>query len=156
MAALVVVAAFSVEAFVQTLGPPVLRARWTEGEGPMERWSVKDKLKAIGKAVGVAVDYGKSPWSDIKSLLEARDDLAHAKPATQLVTSTIKVPPDGKLPADLIGPLVAQKYRPLHDLAELERVANLIDDALLPMWTGAGNPASTFGIHGTSSYVVSI
>ncbi len=73
--AAVVLSAFAVEGFCQTLGPQVLHASWNPPAQPQagqddgglcikvkkfgdERLPVCDKLKKIGKACGVQVDYG--------------------------------------------------------------------------------------------------
>lgn len=73
--AAVVLSAFAVEGFCQTLGPQVLRETWDAPKQPStgqgsevgskkakkfgdERLPVCDKLKKIGKACGVSVDYG--------------------------------------------------------------------------------------------------
>lgn len=72
ISAALVMTAFSVEAFIQTVGPEVLPDTWIAGDKPVERWRALDKLKAIGKATEIAVDYGSLPWSNIKELFQAR------------------------------------------------------------------------------------
>ena len=154
--AALVMMAFSVEAFVQTLGPGVLKEEWTQGKRPAERWPVTQKLKEIGRKLSVRVDYGKCPWKDIKDLLEARDDLAHAKPALREASGTIEVLPGGGVAPDAFRPPLIERYEPFHNLDVLNRLARVIDDALLPLWVAAGNDKRTFTMHGASGYVVTI
>ena len=155
MAALVMMA-FSVEAFVQTLGPEVLSEEWTQEQHPAERWKVTKKLKVIGRRLGVPVDYGKSPWQDIKALLSARDDLAHAKPTLRGASGRVEILPSGEVAPDAFRPLLIEKYQPFHNLDVLNRLAQVIDHALLTLWVAAGKDERRFTMHGASAYVVTV
>lgn len=155
MAALVMMA-FSVEAFIQTLGPEVLKEEWTQEEYPAERWKVTKKLKEVGRRLGVPVDYGTSPWQDIKALFEARDDLAHAKPALREASGRVEISSGGEVAPDAFRPLLNEKYQPFHNLDMLNRLAPVIDNALLSLWVAAGNDERRFTMHGASAYVVTM
>lgn len=155
MAALVMMA-FSVEAFVQTLGPEVLSDEWTQEERPAERWKVTKKLKEIGRKLGVPVDYGESPWQDIKALFEARDDLAHAKPALREASGRVEILPGGGVAPDAFRPLLIERYQPFHNLDVLNRLAQVIDHELLTLWIAAGKDERRFTMHGASAYVVTM
>ena len=75
-----VLLAFGIEAFCQEQGPKLFEEAWPGADG-VERKPVHAKLKLIGAKLGVVVDYGKHPWSDIRALLRVRDSLAHPKPS---------------------------------------------------------------------------
>jgi hypothetical protein len=147
ISAAVVMTAFSVEAFCQTLGPMVLASRWTAEKRPAERWPVLKKLKEIGKAVSVSVDYGKEPWKGISELFDARDRLAHAKLDSGETDRVIDVP-NGIDPVDHLYQLLDEEFQPLHDLDKLDQLAGQIDDALRPIWVGAGNSEDLFAWKG--------
>lgn len=153
-----VMTAFSVEAFCQTLGPDVLGEAWTTSSNsskrPIERSSVTDKLKAIGRAVGVPVDFGKEPWSKIVTLMAARDELAHAKHLSSVRTSidlTLDIP-DTADPYDVLKAHLRRKLFPLCDIDTLDTIAGDIDAGLLRLWEAAGKPAHTFDQVGMSSW----
>ena len=85
-----------------------------------------------------------------------RDDLAHAKPALRKASGTTEVLPGGAVAPDALRPLIVEKYQPFHDLDVLNRLAQLIDEALLPLWVAAGNDKLTFTMHGASAYVATM
>jgi hypothetical protein len=156
--AALVMTAFSVEAFCQTLGPEVLGSVWTAppagSKRPIERWSVTDKLKAIGKAVGVHVELGQDPWSLVVALMRARDELAHAKHIASERTSinlTLDVP-DGTDPYDVVAAHVRDQMFPLHRIDRLDVLASEIDAGLLRLWEAAGHSAHTFDQSGMTSW----
>ena len=157
-AAALVMTAFTVEAFCQTLGPDVLGASWTTSPGgrkrPIERRSLEDKLKAIGKAVKVPVDFGKKPWSLISDLMSARDELAHGKHLSSERTRfnwTLDVPEDAD-PYDVLRGHLRNALFPLHQIDRLEEAAKEIDAGLLRLWVAAGNPDYTFDQTGMTSW----
>lgn len=75
-----VLLAFGIEAFCQEHGPKLFAEKWL-GEKGVERKPIHEKLKLIGKELGVVVDYGEHPWSDVGDLMRVRDSLAHPKPS---------------------------------------------------------------------------
>ena len=149
VSAALVMTAFSVEAFIQSVGPEVLPETWNAGDKPVERWRVLDKLKAIGAATGVAIDFGSSPWSGIKELFQARDRLAHAKPNDREFDFIVTIP-DGADEWDVVNAAVEEKFQPLHDLDKLDALAKEIDVALLAIWVAAGHDEFSFTWHGMS------
>ena len=153
ISAVVVMTAFSVEAFCQTLGPVVLREKWTNGRRPAERWPVLDKLREIGKATGNPVDYGKEPWNRIADLFKARDLLAHAKPDPRKFDREFEVP-EGVDPIDAVYASLKIEFQPLHNLQKLDSLAAEIDSALLPIWVAAGNSDYSFTWHGMNDCYV--
>ena len=157
-AAALVMTAFAVEAFCQSLGPDVLGAAWTTSpdskKPPIERWSLKDKLKAIGKAVNEPVDFGQKPWSLISDLMNARDELAHGRHLSSERTTinwTLDVP-DGADPYDVLRGHLRDSLFPLHQIDRLEAVTKEIDAGLLRLWVSAGNPDYTFDQTGMTSW----
>lgn len=154
ISAAVVMTAFSVEAFCQTVGPQVLVDIWTSGKYPAERWSVLDKLKEIGKRTGSTINYGEAPWSEIKELFKARDRLAHAKPEEGKVDRIIDVP-DGIDVVDYYDEIREREFQSLHDVDRLERLAGDIDTALLPIWIAAGNTEGSFIWKGLRHFKIS-
>jgi len=147
--AAVVMTAFSVEAFCQTLGPAILGAEWKD------RSTVKDKIKAIARKVGLKADFGASPWSDVQRLMEARDAHAHAKPHAREIDSVVEVEEDVDA-RELLNKEMQRHYLPLHDLDELDRVADAIEAALLEIWTAAGRRAVEFKRLSRQSWSVSL
>lgn len=139
-----VLTAFCVEAFCQAYGPQILGAEaWHGVTGDkkrrgIERASVLDKLKMIGRRVGVDVHFGKSPWKDIKDAMEARDRLAHAKPELRSV-KLVGVDCDADHDA-MFREEVARKYEPLLHIDRLSRLAGEIDEAIRQILTHAGWP----------------
>lgn len=71
--------AFVVEAYCNYIGPVLVGDAWDKVENPLERKGPKEKLKRIGKAVGVSVNFNEAPWARIKALIEARHEIVHAK-----------------------------------------------------------------------------
>jgi hypothetical protein len=151
ISAALVMTAFSVEAFIQTVGPEVLPDTWIAGDKPVERWRVLDKLKAIGKATEIAVDYGSLPWSNIKELFQARDRLAHAKPDDREFELIVSVP-DGADERDVLTAALEEQFQPLHNLDKLDALAQEIDGALLAVWVAAGHDEFSFTWHGMNSW----
>ena len=143
ISAALVMTAFSVEAFIQTVGPEVLPNTWDAGNKPVERWGVLDKLKAIGKATGIAVDFGSSPWSGIKELFQARDRLAHAKPDDREFELILTIP-DGVDERDVLTAALEEQFQPLHNLDKLDALAQEIDGVLLTVWVAAGHDEFSF------------
>lgn len=156
--AALVMTAFSVEAFCQTLGPDVLGASWATAPAgskrPIERWSVADKLKAIGRAVGIPVDLGQEPWSKVVTLMAARDELAHAKHLSSDRTNinlTLEVP-DAADPYDVVKGHLRRQLFPLHDIDALDAITADIEAGLRRLWEAGGKPAHTFGRSGITSW----
>ncbi|MEW9571327.1 hypothetical protein ABQJ54_06165 [Rhodanobacter sp. Si-c] len=155
--AALVMTAFAIEAFCQTLGPEVFGEKWTnppDGGRAMERCSVKAKLKAIGETVNVPVSFGLRPWSLIAELMQARDDLAHGKPLPPELTKidvTLDVP-DGIDPYDLVRAHMRNLMFPMHRIDRLETAADEIDTGLRRLWVAAGNPDYTFAQGSMSSW----
>jgi hypothetical protein len=145
--AAVVLTAFSVEGFCQTLGPEVLNDIWLQTRKPAEAFGVLTKLKLIGSKCGIPVDYEKSPWLEIKQLFDARDKIAHPKPARLKVQGKVTAPGDAD-PRDLFYGVMSAEYEPLHNVEVLDRVAMMIDDALRSIWVAAGKDEAAFLIHG--------
>lgn len=149
--AAVVLSAFAVEGFCQTVGPVVLADSWLTGEKPDERLRIRDKLKKIGKASGVSVNYGKQPWKSVAELFAARDELAHAKPQLHQVSEIISVPA-GDDPRFHLHEALRRKHRPLHDVDKLEALMKDIDAGLREIWTGAGMQPSNMNLMGGSQW----
>ncbi|GLQ87323.1 hypothetical protein [Dyella flagellata] len=139
--------AFSVEAFIQTIGPEVLPTTWIT----IERKSVLHKLKEIGKATGITVDYGTLPWNLIKELFDARNRLAHAKPADREFEFILEIP-DGADEHDVLTAKLEEEFQPLHKLDKLDALAKTIDEALLLIWISAGYEDFSFTSNGMNSW----
>ena len=71
----VLFSAFSIEAYLNFIGEELV-SNWATTERTM---SWKDKLKLIGKTVGVKVDFGKPPFDSIRTMFHFRDKLAHGR-----------------------------------------------------------------------------
>jgi hypothetical protein len=151
IAAALVMTAFSVVAFIQTIGPEVLPDTWDAGDKPVERWRVLDKLKAIGKAIGIAIDFGASPWSGIKELFQVRDRLAHAK-ADHREFELVLTIPDEADEREVLAAALEEQFQPLHNLDKLDALAQEIDTALLTIWMVAGHDEFSFTWHGMNPW----
>ncbi|WP_428428659.1 hypothetical protein [Pararhizobium sp.] len=74
MMACLTMLAFSIEAKANFLGWKLSPKKWNEGK------TTKEKLKSVAKQLGVAIDFGKRPYSTVTSLKAFRDEIAHGKP----------------------------------------------------------------------------
>lgn len=145
VSAAVALTAFSVEAFIQTIGPMAYGDAWTQAEKPAEKKPLDVKLKHIGRFYDVRISYGERPWSDVKRLIKARDRLAHPKPGNEAVAVTFKAKDsdDARQRADAH---LRKKLHPLHDIDLLDEVAERVEVALLAIWIKAGkNPHALKG-----------
>lgn len=135
--AAVALTAFSVEAFIQTIGPMAYGDAWIQGEKPAEKKPLDVKLKHIGRFYGVKISYGERPWTDVKRLIAARNRLAHPKPGIEVVSVTFKAKDsdDARQRADA---QLQKKLHPLHDIELLDEVAERVEAALLAIWIKAG------------------
>ena len=70
----IVFTAFSLEAYLNHLGPNIFKC-WDS----LERLSPKDKLNVVAEKIGIEVDYGVRPWQVVKELFGFRNDIAHGK-----------------------------------------------------------------------------
>jgi hypothetical protein len=138
--------AFVVEGFCQTVGPDALGDVWTRDKRPAERFPVCDKLKAIGKAAGVGVDFAAEPWKTIKEVIRTRDRLAHPKPHKQLTV--------GSLDSFTLDYWVAGRelhnaeWNPLLTNEALVRISDAIDLGMTRIWEGLGNESQTLFMNG--------
>jgi len=90
--------AFSLEAYLNHIGPNVMED-WTT----VDKLRPKEKLQAVAGKIGLEVHFGRRPWSIMKLLFGFRNDIAHGK--------SIKVKEARTLPID--------KYENyLHDFAK--------------------------------------
>lgn len=76
--------AFSLEAFLNWLGPQLI-PHWKY----LERLKPKDKLDVLANTIHVTPDYSSRPWQIVKDLFGFRNDIAHGKPET-LSTDTLE------------------------------------------------------------------
>ena len=83
-----VFAAFSLEAYLNHIGPKVFKC-WDD----LERLGPKEKLSVIAERLQVDVNYGHRPWQVMKHLFGFRNDIAHGK-------SEVVKPPDRLEPLD--------------------------------------------------------
>lgn len=137
IAAAVVMTAFSVEAFVQTLGPQVYGEDWTRHPRPAERLPVKVKLKCIGKHFGRPVSYGADPWRDLARLMEARDRAAHPRPEEVPVREVVDAE-DATVALDQARTSAFIRANPMHDIGALDTAANSIEAGLIEIWVASG------------------
>lgn len=86
-------AAFTVEGFINTVGPILFEGRWDTPDQSnrrvLERQPWDFKLKQIAKVSGTSIDFGKRPWSSVKRVFEARENLAHPKPRTDVLSPIV-------------------------------------------------------------------
>jgi hypothetical protein len=135
--------AFCIEAFCQAYGPEILGQQlWCEGmplvrKGrPAESWPVLEKLKRIGRKVGVIVSYGESPWKDMKQVMVARDRLAHPRPENRGIRiAGVGVDDDHHA---LFHRAIAEKYEPLISAKRLEEIAKKTDEGIATILRAAG------------------
>ena len=73
--AAVLLAAFAIESFANTIAERVL-ASWPE----VERKPCIVKLSLLAHQLNVSFCMSEKPWSEAKSLFDLRNDLVHAKP----------------------------------------------------------------------------
>jgi hypothetical protein len=69
--------AFSLEAFLNWLGPRLI-PHWRY----LERLNPRQKLDLLADLIHVTPDYGSHPWKIVKDLFGFRNDIAHGKPET--------------------------------------------------------------------------
>jgi hypothetical protein len=147
--AALVFTAFSIEAFVQQVGPMVLGVNWSkrlERKGPLQ------KLHRIAEHVGIPVDLALSPWPEMEALFSARDDLAHAKPADR--------PIDAIVSAEAVNDLffvtrhIRDEYHPLESISRLRNIAEISDALLIEIWVAAGQDRHTFLMFGAATWHV--
>jgi len=84
-------AAFTVEGFINTVGPVLFKDRWTDSDGVRGlEWKSWDfKLKQIAKVSGASIDFGQRPWSSVQEVFKARDHLAHPKPRKEYLAPIV-------------------------------------------------------------------
>jgi hypothetical protein len=82
----VVFAAFSLEAYLNHLGPKVFRC-W----GPLDRLGPKEKLDVIAEKIDLPIDYGKRPWGIVKELVGFRNSIAHGRSDMLAVTNPVSI-----------------------------------------------------------------
>lgn len=152
LAALITLA-FAIEGFCQTEGPKVFGDDWLSGR-EIERKSVADKFKLLGKAVGVGVNYGKLPWRDVKRVLDARNSLAHPRPAKRSSSGEVMVGPD-EHPMDAAGHLVMEAWEPLLQLETAQKIASSVDAAIKEIWQRLGRKSWELHILSQASYMMS-
>lgn len=129
-----VLAAFSIEAYCQQVGPDLFGTEWAQ----VERESVKEKLRAIAARMGVRVNYGKQPWRDVAVLLGERNKLAHARPATLSGSGVIALKPDEHA-ADLAHSLVQLDWERLSKPDRLRELMGNCAAALDPIAKAIGD-----------------
>lgn len=143
--AALVFTAFSVEGFVQTLGPGVFGEEWEV----FERLPVLKRVKLMGKRLGVEVDFGRQPWQDVKALFEARDSLAHAKP--RQIALDIHCPTNDHDELLMqIGRIMRETAHPKADATWIGGVSQSIDEALQEIWDAAGREPAEFLAFGST------
>lgn len=84
-------AAFTVEGFINTVGPMLFKDQWNGSDGTrgLERQSWDSKLKLIAKASGTSINFAERPWASIQDVFKARDHLAHPKPRKDYLPPTV-------------------------------------------------------------------
>jgi hypothetical protein len=82
-----VFSAFSLEAYLNHLGPKVYLS-WKN----LERLNPYEKLEVIAEKIGLDIDYGKRPWQTMKKLFSFRNLIAHGKTTkkSQEITMPLK------------------------------------------------------------------
>ncbi|MCW0447214.1 hypothetical protein [Xanthomonas sacchari] len=153
LTAAVVMTAFSIEAFVQTVGPSFYGLAWTAKPRPAERLPIREKLKHIGREVGVPVDYGAQPWKQAADLLSARDALAHPKPESRGATIDLQAADADEAIAKWRD-LTFARHNPMHNIDALDRVATDIEGALLAIWTASGRSGDVLTTWGMTMWQV--
>ncbi|MEO7641009.1 MAG: hypothetical protein ABIU07_06325 [Ramlibacter sp.] len=145
--------AFTVEAFVQTYGPKTFASdEWTGSKG-IERKPVRDKLKQIAKRHGVVIDYGKQPWVDIAKLLNARDAIAHPRPALISHSGPISI---GEFdhPQAAAESMVTLEWEELLGIERLQKTFDSVETALETILKASGHDWD-LRLLGGSSYMLS-
>jgi len=124
-------AAFTVEGFINTAGPFLFEDRWNCGEVKrrLERKSWSCKLKLIAKGSGASIDFGERPWSSVKRVFEARDHLAHPKPRNDHLPPTVVECQEDEVDA-LVDELTMTTFDRLLRAEDLEFVVADIEAAL--------------------------
>lgn len=84
-------AAFTVEGFINTVGPMLFKDRWKDSDRARGlEWKSWDfKLKQIAKVGGISINFGERPWSSIQDVFKARDHLAHPKPRKDYLAPSV-------------------------------------------------------------------
>lgn len=130
-----VLLAFAVEAFVQTVGPAVFATDWLQGRR-YERAGYRETLPKIGQRAGVSVDFTKDPWSSIDRLFKARHGLVHPKPGVREFEKPATYLRNAD-PRDIAYALAAESWEPLisevalADLdADVRRAIEVLADGL--------------------------
>ncbi|CAN7257565.1 hypothetical protein LJR084_001188 [Variovorax sp. LjRoot84] len=145
--------AFAIEAFCQTEGPLLFGEQWL-GERRIEKEPVHEKLRLIAASAGVEVNYGRSPWQQIRRVLRARNALAHPKPTEKQRRGVVHLE-DGEHPMDKGLALVAEHWETLLDLDTATQVAGSVEQGLKLIWKGLGKAEWKLFADGGSSYMMS-
>lgn len=82
--ATLVFAAFTIEAYLNHIGPKCLRDKWNDW------WSTKDKLQKLTDHIGLKPDYSVRPYETFHELFRFRDEMAHGKTKTAKSAPVIK------------------------------------------------------------------
>jgi hypothetical protein len=145
--AALVFTAFSIEGFLQTLGPEAFGVGWPK----IERKGFKEKVAALASHYGIVAAWDSTPWREMESLIVARNSLAHAKPEER--TFEVEMSESDFNAADgTMHSRIRAYHSPLENLARLDEMAALVDKALLSIWVAAGKNEHAFTMHGTSIY----
>ncbi len=149
----VVLTAFAVEAFCQTLGPDLFPDRWASGAKPLVEKAVLRKLELIGHEVGVDVDYNQEPWIHVSALFEAKRQLLTPSSSPVPLDEDVSVDEDADPRFD-VHAAVQRHFRPLHNLVQLEKVAAEVNKGLLNIWDAAGGAEAVLDVLGHTSWAI--
>lgn len=152
----IVMLAFSVEGFCQTYGERLFSTEEWVGvdRKGIERKPVKDKLRLIGKKVGVSVDFGQKPWSDIHALLQVRDALAHPRPMEKRVAQQFWLSHE-ESQTFLTKDIVQFDWEILSQPVVSEQLQTNVETALSSLLTAMGVSTWELDSMGTGSYMIS-
>ena len=144
-----ILSAFAWEAFLNQLGELVIDD-WRDIE---RKLNTKEKVKTLAKKIGKTVDLGRSPYHEIRELMEFRDQLAHPKPDN--IKSVVSVFDEPEKIDELISERPETDWEKLCTKPEVRRLRSCVEVAIVDLHTKAeiDNPVFVSGLGLTSASV---
>jgi len=144
MAALIF-CAFTLEAYINHLGA----ARHPDWETRERKKPAKDKLKELAKEVGITADFGKSPYSSMRSLFTFRDTIAHGR--TTRVTVDKPIVLDDRRLTQLTG---AADWDSLATIENARQALKDVETIVKSLHKASGFTGNPFSHSGSGVYAI--
>lgn len=137
--------AFTLEAYISHLGA----TRHPDWETRERKKSAKDKLKALAREVGMSVDFGKPPYSTMRSLFDFRETMAHGRTTRVSVKKAIVL--DGPRLPQLA---VTGEWQSLATIENARQALKDVETIVKALHTGSGFAGNPFANSGGGFYAI--